>query len=32
MSDRIGLVYAKTKTELSRIIWPDVIYDENQSR
>ena len=28
--DHIGLVYAKTETELARSIWLSAIYDENQ--
>ena len=30
MTDHIGLVYAKIKTELLWAIWPSAIYDENQ--
>ena len=29
VSDRISLVYAKIKTELSRPIWPSAVCDEN---
>ena len=29
MIDHIGLVYAETKTELSGLIWPSVVCDEN---
>ena len=29
VTDRIGLVYAKTKIELSGSIWPSVDCDEN---
>ena len=31
VTDRVGLVNAKTKTELSRPIWPSAICDENQT-
>ena len=27
----LGMIYAKTKTELSRPIWPDVVNEENQT-
>ena len=30
MTEHIGLAYTKTKTELLGIIWPGVVYDENQ--
>ena len=28
----ISLVYAETKIELSGLVWPNAIYDENQIR
>lgn len=31
VTDRVGLVNAKTKTELSEPIWPSAICDENQT-
>ena len=31
MTNSIGLVYAKTEIELSRLIWPGAVYDENQT-
>ena len=30
MTKHKGLVYAKTKTKLSRIIWSGAVCDENQ--
>lgn len=31
LTDHIGLIYAKTKNELSGPIGPSVVYDENHT-
>lgn len=30
ITNHIDMFYVKTKTELSGLIWPSVVYDENQ--